>query len=117
MEISAEWEREPFCYVTTTGRRTGRPHEIEIWFVVVDGTFYLMSGGGDRSDWLRNMKADPNVTLRVAGAEMRATARMGAGEDSHIRRAMAAKYQGWKDGEPLSEWAQTALVVGIEPNS
>ena len=23
---------EQFCYLTTTGRVTGRPHEVEIWF-------------------------------------------------------------------------------------
>ena len=34
------------CYVTTTGRRTGRRHEIEIWFGVVDDTMYLISGNG-----------------------------------------------------------------------
>src|SRR5215210_3089845 len=26
---------ENFCYLTTTGRITGRPHEIEIWFALV----------------------------------------------------------------------------------
>ena len=26
---------EDFCYLTTTGRVTGRPHEIEIWFSLV----------------------------------------------------------------------------------
>ena len=117
MEISPAWAHESFCYVTTTGRRTGRPHEIEIWFVLVDGTFYLMSGGGDRSDWVRNLTADPKVTLSVAGAEMPAAATVVEGDDGHIRRAMAAKYQGWRDGQPLSEWAQTALVVALHPRS
>jgi hypothetical protein len=27
---------EEFCYLTTTGRVTGRPHEIEIWFALED---------------------------------------------------------------------------------
>jgi hypothetical protein len=29
---------EPFCYLTTTGRRTGRRRPIEIWFAVREGT-------------------------------------------------------------------------------
>jgi hypothetical protein len=33
-----------FCYPTTTGRRSGRPHTIEIWFAAVDGSPVLMSG-------------------------------------------------------------------------
>ena len=40
---------EDFCYLTTRGRVTGRPHEIEIWFAVDGDTVYLLSGGGDRS--------------------------------------------------------------------
>jgi len=29
---------EQHCYLTTTGRRGGRPHEIEIWFSINEGT-------------------------------------------------------------------------------
>lgn len=29
---------EDMCYLTTTGRRTGTPHEIEIWFGIREGT-------------------------------------------------------------------------------
>ena len=36
---------EDFCYLTTTGRTSGKPHEIEIWFALRDGTLYLLSGG------------------------------------------------------------------------
>ncbi len=36
---------EQFCYLTTTGRKTGRPHTIEIWFGFANDTFYLLSGG------------------------------------------------------------------------
>jgi hypothetical protein len=25
---------EPFCYLTTVGRVSGRPHTIEIWFAL-----------------------------------------------------------------------------------
>src|SRR5919198_4125925 len=41
-----------YAYLTTTGRVTGRPHEIEIWFALHAGTVYVLSGGGDRSDWV-----------------------------------------------------------------
>ena len=35
---------EENCYVTTKGRRSGNPHEVEIWFGVVNDTLYLISG-------------------------------------------------------------------------
>jgi hypothetical protein len=35
-----------YCYLTTTGRHTGTPHRIEIWFGLGDGVVYILSGGG-----------------------------------------------------------------------
>ena len=35
--------------------------------------------------------------------------------DATVRRAMAAKYQGWHAGQPLGEWGRTALVVEARP--
>src|SRR6186713_3406091 len=39
------WAATPFAYLTTTGRRTGQPHRIEIWFAAEQGSIYLLSGG------------------------------------------------------------------------
>jgi deazaflavin-dependent oxidoreductase (nitroreductase family) len=107
---------EDFAYVTTTGRRTGRPHEIEIWFGLRDGVVYLLSGGGACADWVRNLLADPRVRLRIGSLEMPARARVveDADEDAMARRLLAAKYQGWSEGQPLTDWASTALPVAIE---
>src|SRR5437867_1856641 len=74
----------PFCYVSTVGRRTGRPHTIEIWFGLAGSTLYLLSGGGERSDWVRNLLANPAVIVRLGERELAATARVvadGAEED------------------------------------
>jgi nitroimidazol reductase NimA-like FMN-containing flavoprotein (pyridoxamine 5'-phosphate oxidase superfamily) len=38
------WQSAEYCYITTTGRRTGRPHTIEIWFAWHDGRLYILSG-------------------------------------------------------------------------
>ncbi len=62
----ARWASAPVLYLTTMGRRTGRPHRIEIWFAVHDGRIYLLSGGRDRSDWVRNILANPQVTVELA---------------------------------------------------
>jgi deazaflavin-dependent oxidoreductase (nitroreductase family) len=112
----ADFAGEDFCYVTTTGRRSGKPHTIEIWFAAADDAVYLMSGGGDRADWVRNLLADPHVGLRIAEQEWDARARVvtDADEDHRVRRLLATKYQDWREGQPLSGWAQTALPVAIE---
>jgi deazaflavin-dependent oxidoreductase (nitroreductase family) len=112
-------EDESFAYLTTTGRRTGRSHRIEIWFGLDGGILYLLSGGGDRSDWVRNLRANPSVRVEVGGVDRPARARVvhDPHEDATARRLLAAKYQGWREGGSLSTWARTALVVAIEPES
>lgn len=112
------WREESFCYVTTRGRRTGRPHTIEIWFGTEDGrTLYLLSGGGHGSDWVRNVRADPSVTVRIgpSGEALAATARLvdDPDEEALARRLLASKYQGWSEGGRMSSWARTALPVAL----
>ena len=106
-----------FAYLTTTGRRTGAEHTIEIWFAVQDGRIYMLSGGGDRADWVRNLKKAPRVRLRIGTQTANATARVlraGTKEDELARQLLDAKYQGWREGKRLSSWAQNALPVAIE---
>src|SRR3989304_3577054 len=54
-------KHEEYCYLTTMGRITGKPHEIEIWFGLNDFTLYLLSGGGIKSDWVKNLLKVSNV--------------------------------------------------------
>jgi deazaflavin-dependent oxidoreductase (nitroreductase family) len=112
----ADFADENFCYVTTTGRHSGRPHTIEIWFSVDGAIVYLLSGGGERADWVRNLRADLHVGLRIAEQEWEARARIvtDPDQDARARRLLAGKYQDWHEGEPLTGWARTALPVAIE---
>jgi deazaflavin-dependent oxidoreductase (nitroreductase family) len=112
-----------YCYLTTTGRRSGDPHTIEIWFgMPTDGRcLYLLSGGGDRSDWVRNLVAEPSVTARIGSRtadELPARARVvePGDEDAEARRLLASKYQGWDDSKQMSSWARTALCIAVEPS-
>ena len=119
---------DQYAYLTTVGRRTGRPHTIEIWFAELDGTLYLLSGGAGRSDWVRNLRREPRVRVRVGGprelsADLDGTfdaiARevVDPAEDESARRAMAAKYRDWKPGEPLDDWAASALLIAVDRES
>jgi deazaflavin-dependent oxidoreductase (nitroreductase family) len=110
-----DWRDLPFCYLTTRGRRTGRPHTIEIWFAAGDGVVYMLSGGGRRSDWVRNILSNEEVSLRI-GEETRTTkARIVAepDEDRTARHSVAEKYR--RRGEAdLDEWERTALPVVVD---
>ena len=109
-------ESSAFCYLTTRGRRTGRPHTIEIWFVLIGASAYLMAGGRDRADWVRNLTADPEVTLRIGEETWPGRGRVveaGTDEDAEARRRMLAKYSTPGTGD-LNSWGRAALVVAID---
>ena len=86
-----------------------------------DGSvLYLLSGGGDRSDWFRNLTADPSVTVRIGShraQELAATARVvePGDDDRQARELLAAKYQGWDGTSTMSSWARTSPCVALEP--
>ena len=107
---------EEFCYLTTTGRVTGRLHEIEIWFVIHDNTLHLLAGGKHESDWVKNLIKNPSVTVRIARHTFAGKARivMDEKEEMKARIALAEKYQEWEEGRTLSQWARTALPVAID---
>jgi deazaflavin-dependent oxidoreductase (nitroreductase family) len=103
------------CYVTTTGRSSGHPHTIEIWFGLHEGTVYLLSGGSDASDWVRNIRVNPTVGLRMGERDFLAKARIvqDPDEDALARRVLLDKYAPGS-AEDLTEWGRTALPVAID---
>jgi deazaflavin-dependent oxidoreductase (nitroreductase family) len=107
---------EDFCYLTTTGRVTGRPHEIEIWFSLVSEsrTLYMLSGGRDHSDWVKNLRRNPEVTVRIAGGELGGRARetRDAEEDELARRLLVEKYESIPGR--LENWRRSALPVAVD---
>jgi F420H(2)-dependent quinone reductase len=77
----------------------------------------VLSGGGDRADWLRNLRKTPRVRLRIETQATTATARViraGTKEDQLAREILDGKYQGWREGKRLSSWARNAVPVAIE---
>ncbi len=114
-----EWADIECCYLTTTGRRSGRPHEIEIWFGVIDSSLYLISGNGPTADWYQNIVANPEVTVHI-GHETRAgrASVVTDPEERHrVGDVMGAKYV-W-DGDPAigltyPAWCYDVPAVAVE---
>jgi deazaflavin-dependent oxidoreductase (nitroreductase family) len=106
---------ESFCYVTTTGRVTGREHTIEIWFALHDRTLYLLSGGGDRSDWVRNLRRASEVSVRLGDVRLAGRARVVTDpqEDELARRLVYEKYRRSYGGD-LIGWRRSALPVAVD---
>jgi deazaflavin-dependent oxidoreductase (nitroreductase family) len=116
--LLSDLAKEEYCYLTTTGRVTGRPHEIEIWFGLNNTTLFLMSGSG-KSDWVKNLLKNPSVTVRIVSHTFSGAARLVTDEQEQMiaRNMIADKYHEREADGSLSEWAQTAVVVGVDLNS
>jgi deazaflavin-dependent oxidoreductase (nitroreductase family) len=115
LALSAELAALDFCYVTCTGRTTGRPHRIEIWFAADPDhdTIFMMSGGRDRADWVRNLVASPRCTVEIGDLRFVGYARVieGSDEDEPARALVHDKYA---HGDDLASWRATALPIAID---
>ena len=105
---------DDYCYVTTTGRRTGQPHRIEIWYAAHRQHVYLLSGGGRRSDWVKNILNDPAVTVEIGDKTHRGDARVII-EDAEAKRARTLVYEKYapRSGDELTAWRDSALPIAI----
>jgi deazaflavin-dependent oxidoreductase (nitroreductase family) len=115
MEIPAEVRDADYCYLTTSGRISGRPRTIEIWFALEGETVYMLSGGGDRSNWVRNLQREPRVSVRIGDRTFDGRARIVAEEreDELARRLLFDKYAPRYSGD-LSNWRTKALPVAVD---
>jgi len=98
-----------YLYLTTTGRRTGRPREIEIWFTERGGRYYLVAEHRERAQWVKNLMAEPRVAVRVGRRAFAAQARVvdakAEPELARTVRTLSEKKYGWGNG----------LVVELDP--
>lgn len=103
-----------YAYLTTTGRVSGEPREIEIWFGLRGSTVYLLSGGGERSDWVRNLLADPRVRVRLGEVTYSGSARVvrDADEQAMARPLVHGKYASGPDD--MARWRDEGLVVAVD---
>ncbi len=95
-----------YCYITTTGRVTGNPHTVEIWFGIEDTTLFVLAGGRYDADFVKNLRKRSGVSVRIGRRNFDAAARVveSPGEDALARRLLLAKYAPRYSGD-LDDWA------------
>lgn len=62
--------------LTTTGRRSGHPRPTPLQYEEVDGVYYVGSARGTQADWYRNLKANPDVEVRVGSSHFSTVAEL-----------------------------------------
>ena len=95
------FDREQYLYLTTLGRKTNQPREIEIWFTQHQTRLYVIAEY-PTSHWVQNLRAHPQVEVRVAGKTLVASARVLSPQaDANLERAVRKlfdKKYGWSEG-------------------
>jgi deazaflavin-dependent oxidoreductase (nitroreductase family) len=94
----SSFAHEPYLYLTTRGRKSGLPREIEIWFTHHEGNFYVIAEY-PTSNWIQNLRADPKAEVRVGKQSFRAQARIVSEPELHrVIAALSTEKYGWGEG-------------------
>ena len=100
--------------ITTTGRSTGEPRRIEIWFHRVDGRYYI-TGRPGRRGWFANLSKTPDFTFHLkvgASADLPAHAAV-ISEEAERRRVLAAITSALDGERDLESWVTGAPLVEV----
>ena len=112
---SRKW---PVILVTTTGRRSGRPHVTPLNFTRDgDRIFVIASKGGSSThpDWYLNLVANPEVTVEDGDKTFRARARVTEEPERTELYDLQAKSMTFFDGYRRRVKSRQIPVVVLEP--
>jgi deazaflavin-dependent oxidoreductase (nitroreductase family) len=69
----------------TTGRKSGEPRRTPVGGSRVGDQFWFVSEFGDKSQYVKNIEANPNVRVRLNGRWHTGTAHLVPDDDPHAR--------------------------------
>ncbi len=121
-----------FALLTVTGRKTGRPRTRPVRAIRRDDTLYAVALLGERSDWLRNARAKPEITVKLGSRQFGARVReladpaeRDAAADLFVREIVPfdyVDYAGYEWAVPTRRsireahrrWADQGVMVAID---
>jgi deazaflavin-dependent oxidoreductase (nitroreductase family) len=109
---------QKLIHLTTTGRKTRNPHTVELWFVLCNDKVYL-SHEGSKTDWIKNVQNDDEVSFAIDGKHFRGRARMlekGTQEAWQAKVALYEKYYGKAADEIIEDWFSLSRLIAVEPS-
>jgi len=104
--------------MTTIGKKTGKPHTVEIAFHNFDGVLYI-SGLPGKRDWYANLVANPHFTFHLkqsTQASLPAKA-IPITDETERRRVLSKVVKKWNGQEQLETFVQSSPLVEVQLES
>ena len=101
-------------YLTTTGRRTGNPHTVELWFATKDDSIYL-SHEGKYTDWMKNFGKNDKVEFKIGNLHFMGRARIIHDKEKFDvgKHALYRKYYGLASEAVIDDWFSLSTLIEI----
>ncbi len=112
-----EVSSQKFIHLTTEGRRTEKPHTVELWFAAGGDRVYL-SHEGNETDWMKNLKQNENVSFEIGGKSFTGKAhyvKEHTDEAWSGKVALYEKYYGEAGKEIIEDWFSLSRLIAIDP--
>lgn len=117
-EIERALETDSLIDITTVGKKTGKPHKIEIAFHNIDGVLYI-SGLPGRRDWYANLLAQPHFTFHLkqsTQADIPAQA-IPITDEAARRRVLTNVVAKWGRQNELEAFVRSSPLVEVQLES
>ncbi len=116
MKTVEDAKKKQYIYLTTQGRKTGKPHTVEIWFAYAEGKIYL-SHEGAYTDWMKNLEKNEKVSARIAAVKFNAKAKIvGEGTSREQgKKALYEKYYKPASKAVIDDWFSLSTVIELTP--
>jgi deazaflavin-dependent oxidoreductase (nitroreductase family) len=97
--------------LTHYGRKTGKPYEVTIWFVLDRDKLYIGTANVKRQ-WVRNVQKTPQVKLSIGRETFEGTARFLTDRSEHERAMTAIRRKYWMF-RPIIELGRFLAAIGL----
>jgi deazaflavin-dependent oxidoreductase (nitroreductase family) len=115
MSVGLDWaalDRHWNCRLSVRGRKSGQPRTVTIWYALGDGKIFL-AGGADEPQWVRNARANGDVTVQIGATRVRGRARVvdDEAEAQAIRERFVRRYLLARLSRPFGGYTRSVPVV------
>jgi deazaflavin-dependent oxidoreductase (nitroreductase family) len=97
--------------LTHYGRKSGKPYEVTIWFVVDGERVYLGTANVNRQ-WVRNVQTTPQVRLLIGAETFEGNARFLSDRSEHERAQARIRRKYWMFW-PVLVVARILMALGL----